>query len=354
MDKRGLGVATEPVFAAQFRVAICHVVLPQVCLDAVIFELQAWKIVADGGGVSVRSPYPCGMPTSAPATETSHVKGLALGLFGVLTLSPDALLIRLISVSGWTLVFWRGLLMSATLMLAVALTNRGAFVQTVSGIGRIGILASALQAAGSICFVLSILNTQVANTLIILGALPMFAAVFSAVFLKERASLHTWLAIPVSVLGIGITMHKGFALGQWTGDLLALCTAILGSVHLILLRFARGRNLMPSAALGGLFSASVAFVMAPTILIPAVDFPYLAIMGCVVIPVAFSCFVTAPRFIPAPEMSLVVLLEMVLGPYWVWLGLGERPSNAALLGGGIVLCTLLIHSTISLRWAKHR
>ncbi len=291
--------------------------------------MQAWKIVADGGGVSVRSPYPCLMPTPAPAAETSHVKGLAIGLFGVLTLSPDALLIRLLSVSGWTLVFWRGLLMSATLMFAVALTNRGAFVQTVRGIGRIGILAAVLQAAGSICFVMSILNTQVANTLIILGALPMFVAIFSSIFLQERASLHTWLAIPVSALGIVITMHKGFALGQWTGDLLALCTAILGSIHLILLRYARGRNLTPSAALGGLFGASVAFVMAPTVLIPAVDFPYLAVMGCVVIPVAFSCFVTAPRFIPAPEMSLVVLLEMVLGPNWVWLGLGERPADAA-------------------------
>ncbi len=257
------------------------------------------------------------------------MKGLAIGLFGVLTLSPDALLIRLLSVSGWTLVFWRGLLMSATLMFAVALTNRGAFVQTVRGIGRIGILAAVLQAAGSICFVMSILNTQVANTLIILGALPMFVAIFSSIFLQERASLHTWLAIPVSALGIVITMHKGFALGQWTGDLLALCTAILGSIHLILLRYARGRNLTPSAALGGLFGASVAFVMAPTVLIPAVDFPYLAVMGCVVIPVAFSCFVTAPRFIPAPEMSLVVLLEMVLGPNWVWLGLGERPADAA-------------------------
>lgn len=279
----------------------------------------------------------------------SHAKGLSIGLLGVATLSPDALLIRMITVDGWTLVFWRGFLMGTTLMLAVAVLNRGRFFQTLRGIGRIGVLASALQATGSICFVMSILNTQVANTLIILGALPMFVAIFSTIFLKERASLHTWLAIPVSALGIGITVHDGISLGYWTGDLLALCTACIGSVHLILLRFARGRNMTPSAALGGFFGASVAFFIAPTIALPSMDVPYVATLGCFVIPIAFACFVTAPRYIPAPEFSLVVLLEMVFGPYWVWLGLGERPTNAALLGGAIVLATLVAHSLISLR-----
>jgi drug/metabolite transporter (DMT)-like permease len=279
----------------------------------------------------------------------SHAKGLAIGFFGVLTLSPDALLIRLISVDGWTLVFWRGLLMSLTLLLGIALTNRGAFIRTVRGIGRVGVLASCLQAAGSICFVMSILNTQVANTLIILGALPMFVAVFSSVFLKERASRRTWLAIPVTALGIAITVHDGIGLGRWTGDLLALCTAFCGSGHLILLRFAKARNMTPSAALGGFLGASAAFIVAPSIAIPASDIPYVAILGCLIIPIAFACFVTAPRYIPVPEMSLVVLLEMVLGPYWVWLGLGERPAFSAFFGGGIVLATLLVHSFLSLR-----
>lgn len=289
------------------------------------------------------------MGTTVTETETSHAKGLAIGLLGVMALSPDALLIRLISVGGWTLVFWRGLLMGSTLMLATAVMNRGRFVATVRGIGRTGVIASMFQACGSICFVMSILNTQVANTLIILGALPMFVAVFSAIFLRERPSLHTWLAIPTCAVGIGITVHGGVTLGYWKGDLLALCTAVCGSCHLILLRFARGRNMAPSAALGGLIGASVAFTMAPTIVLPPADIPYVCILGFLVIPVAFTCFVTAPRYIPAPEISLIVLMEMVLGPYWVWLGLGERPTNNALLGGGIVLGTLVVHSVVSLR-----
>ncbi len=285
---------------------------------------------------------------------TLHAKGLAIGIAGLIVLSPDSLLIRMISVGGWTLVFWRGLLMGSTLLLGVAVTNRGAFVRTVGSIGKIGVLAAALQAAGSICFVMSILNTQVANTLIILGSIPMFAAIFSTVFLKERASLHTWLAIPVAAIGIAITVHGGLELGQWKGDLLAFVTACCGSTHLILLRYARDRNMTPSAALGGLFGASAAFVVAPTIAVPSADIPYIAILGTVVIPIAFACFVTAPRYIPAPEMSLVVLMEMVLGPYWVWLGLGEQPTNSALLGGGIVLVTLIVHSGISLRWEREK
>jgi drug/metabolite transporter (DMT)-like permease len=287
--------------------------------------------------------------TTVSQTQNSHAKGLAIGFFGILVLSPDALLIRLISVEAWTLVFWRGLLMGTTLLLAIAAVKRGAFFRTLLGIGKTGVIASVFQATGSICFVMSILSTQVANTLIILGALPMFVAVFSTVFLKEPAHKHTWMAIPVAVLGIAITVHDGVALGHWKGDLLALCTACCGSAHLILLRFAKGRNMTPSAALGGLLGASFGFLMAPTLVLPEGDVLYIAVIGCVVIPVAFACFVTAPRFIPAPEMSLVVLMEMVLGPYWVWLGIGERPSNSALLGGGIVLMTLAVHSLVSLR-----
>jgi len=287
---------------------------------------------------------------STPHQPTrSHAKGLAIAFFGILVISPDALLIRIISVEGWTLVFWRGLLMGTTILATLAIVVRGDFFRKVRGIGKVGVVAALFQATGSICFVMSILNTQVANTLIILGALPMFVAVFSAIFLKERASLHTWVAIPVSAFGIGITVYGGLEMGYWLGDLLALCTACCGSAHLVLLRFAKNRNMTPSAALGGLVGSSFAFFMAPTIVLPEVDIPYILTIGCVVIPVAFACFVTAPRFIPVPEMSLVVLMEMVLGPYWVWLGLGERPSDTALIGGGIVLTTLVIHSLVSLR-----
>ena len=282
-------------------------------------------------------------------SETSHAKGLTLGVLGVLVLSPDALLIRMISLDGWALIFWRGLLMSSTLMLGVAVTNRGRFLSTVRGIGRGGVFASMFQAVGSICFVMSILNTNVANTLIILGALPMFVAVFSAIFLKERANLYTLLAIPLSAVGIAITVHEGVALGHWKGDALALCTACCGSGHLILLRFAKGRNMTPSAALGGFLGACFAATMAPSLALSAADVPYVLILGCIVIPIAFTCFVTAPRYIPVPEFSLVVLLEMVFGPYWVWLALGERPADSAIIGGGIVLLTLLIHSIFLLR-----
>jgi drug/metabolite transporter (DMT)-like permease len=105
----------------------------------------------------------------------------------------------------------------------------------------------------------------------------------------------------------------------------------------------------PSAALGGFLAACVAFLMAPTLALPLADVPYVLVLGCVVIPIAFTCFVTAPRYIPVPEFSLVVLLEMVFGPYWVWLALGERPADSAIVGGGIVLLTLFIHSMILLR-----
>ena len=110
--------------------------------------------------------------------------------------------------------------------------------------------------------------------------------------------------------------------------------------------------MVPAAALSGLTSAAVALALgAPAALVPEA-WPAMLAMGLLVLPIATSLITLGPRFLPAPEVSLLMLLETVLGPLWVWLVLGEEPGRLALIGGAIVVGTLILHALAGLRAAK--
>src|SRR6056297_261464 len=118
-------------------------------------------------------------------TRQQHIRGVLTTLAAVAILSPDALLVRLISADPWTLIFWRGLLSGITILLICMLQMRGSFLRQVRAIGWVGLLAGLMQAVATMFFVNSLRQTAVANTLVILAAVPLFSAVLSRIFLKE-------------------------------------------------------------------------------------------------------------------------------------------------------------------------
>lgn len=282
--------------------------------------------------------------------SADHRRGILIALGGVLTLSPDGLLIRLISADDWTLLFWRGLLMSISLVTAFLFIYQKNIWAIFQKMGKKGVLAAIIQAAGTTFFVLAITHTTVANTLIILGVMPLWAALFSRLFLGEKIHLRTWVAIPVALLGIYITTST--QVQTCTGDLYAICSAIFLALHGVVARSAKNINMTPSLAIGGLFIALIALVNASPLSVTPTDATYLALLGFFILPVSFGLLITAPRYIPAPEVNLILLLEMVLGTYWVWLFIGEEPTSQALIGGSLIIITLAIHTYLGFRTHK--
>lgn len=280
--------------------------------------------------------------------HTSRLHGVALVALGVAVLSPDSLLVRLIQTDAGTLLFWRGLLTALSLGLMVQAGHGRASLNAAHQIGRPGLLAGALFGGSSICFTLSVLNTLVAHTLIILATAPLWAAAFSRIFLQETVTWRTWAAIAGCILGIGVTVsgsHDGGAAFSSVqgGDLLALLTAFLVAGHWTTLRRVGARDKRPALALGGLIAAGLALPFAQPLAVPPLSALYLGLLGLGVIPVAFALMAAGTRYLPSAEVAMMLLLETVLGTLWVWLALGERPGPLTFLGGAIVIATLIAY-----------
>jgi drug/metabolite transporter (DMT)-like permease len=283
-----------------------------------------------------------------------QILGIGLALTGVLVLSPDALLIRLIDTDRATLLFWRSLLQGLTLWAFLALYYRAALPRIVLATGWIGIPAALVFGLTAILFVLSITLTNAANTLFMMATSPLWAALISWLFLGERVALRTWMAIFSALVGIVIIFSGGIGDGTLIGDVIGLAAAFSLATQLTIARHARSTNLVPALA-GGVLLASgiVGITFASPMSVKGDDVVWLALLGVFVVPVAFGLLTLAPRYIPSPEVSLIMQLEAILGPIWVWLGVGEVPPIATFIGGAIVLVTLTVHSILGLR-AHHR
>lgn len=288
------------------------------------------------------------MPT-ADYQASDQIKGLSFAVLGVLILTPDTLLMRMVGADAWTILFWRGLFVTIGYVALLAIRYGHRFPGAILGIGSHGVLVCALFALNTILFVVAVASTTVANTLVIMSAAPLFAAVIGRVALGERPPLRTWFAILLAMAGILVIVGDGLSAGTWIGDLVALAAAVALGAHFVLVRAARPVDMMPAVGLSGLLVAAVAVIAADSLVLSPVQFGWMALLGLLILPVSFGLLTAAPIYLSAAEVGLVVLLETVLGPLWVWLVIGERPSDFALLGGAIVIAALVMNFALKRR-----
>lgn len=280
-------------------------------------------------------------------SPSDYRRGLLCTALGVLFLTPDALLVRLIHADSWTLLFWRGLLMSLSFSVFLGLAGL-----SPKNLNLKGLLAALFLALSTTCFVLSLHHTQAANTLIIVATSPLLAAVMSAVFLREVVPPITWMAILVAVGGVSLSLQDGLGRESLVGELYAAGSAVCMASHFTALRWWRSENGPLAVWAAGFLTALVALPLAPTLSVAADEIVWTALLGGLVLPLAFGLMAVGPRYLPAPEVGLLLLGETVLGPLWVWLALKEQPGRATLTGGLIVVMTLCAHSLYRRRGAK--
>lgn len=271
---------------------------------------------------------------------TDYQRGLFFTALGVLTLTPDALLVRLIETDSWTLLFWRGLLM--TLGFSLFLRWKRVSPTRLRGPGW---LAAAFLATSTTCFVFSLESTHAANTLVIIATSPLLAAIFSRLFLKESVPLVTWAAILLALTGVFWSLHDGFGRGSLRGELFAAVSAVCMASHFTTLRWWKSPDGPVSIWGAGLLTTVVALPLAHPLSVPADDLKWTVLLGLFVLPTAFGLMAVGPRYLPAPEVGLLLLGETVLGPIWVWLVLGETPGSSTLSGGAVVILTLALHGS---------
>jgi drug/metabolite transporter (DMT)-like permease len=257
-------------------------------------------------------------------------------------LSPESLLIRLVTADRWTIVFWRGSLLAVALLGVSALRSWS----RVARIGRAGALVGLLFGVQAVLFVTSITTTTVANTLVALSAAPLFTALYERVLFQRPLPRRLWWTIAAAMAGIVVMFGGTLGGGRLLGNLAGLGAAAGYGAVFSVIRHHREVSMVPAMGLGGLVAALLVAIPADPLSITASDLGYLTLSGLVVLPVAFGLLAVAPRLAPAPEVGLITLLETVLGPLWVWLALGENPGRWALVGGLIVVGAVALSTTI--------
>lgn len=283
--------------------------------------------------------------------EHDQKRGVLLAGLGVLLLTPDSLLIRLIQAETTTLLFWRGLLQCLAVCLIVSIRSRGRFVGRVRAMGRAGWGVALLMACGNALFILSIRLTAVSNTLLIVSSAPLLGAVFTRIFLREQVPPRTWLAALAGLAGVAVIFSGSIGTdnAHRLGDLFAFAVAVISGGTFVLIRSIRGVSVAPAVGMAGGLVALLALPWVRVFQVVPLDFFWLLLLGVVIMPISFGLITQAPRYIPAPEVSLIMLLETLLGPFWVWLVFSEAPSPATWAGGALLLTTVALHSILALR-----
>jgi drug/metabolite transporter (DMT)-like permease len=286
---------------------------------------------------------------------SQHAKGLIITALGVLIISPDGLLTRLIHVDHWTLIFWRSLLLSFGMWIITNLIYPRNTWQKYLSIGRVGIAMAFLYSIGTVSFIIAITHTSVANTLIILSTTPLFAALIGWVTLREPVNTRTWTAIILVCVGVFvISSDSENQASSLFGDIAAMVGSFfLAAGFTVVRRFPR-ITIFPIISTSGFITALLVLPLAQPLSVTQTDMGYLVLMGVYMVPVGTALMYLGPKYIPAPEVGLMLLLESILGPVWVWLALGEQPGVRTFIGGAVILSTLAINATWALRTASRQ
>ncbi len=276
-------------------------------------------------------------------------KGSLLAFVAVMFITPDSLFIRLSSIDTWSLVFYRGIIPFFTVLIGMLIIYKFKFFEMLFTSGFHGAIYITTFSITNITFVVSIQNTNVANTLVMIAMAPMLSAILGAIFLKEIPDRKTWSAIAITFMAAVYIFYDSLKLGSIYGDILGLITAIGLAVGAVTIRSARKKNLVPAAVIGKLFVAIFAMFFIDSYVLVDRDLWIVPIMCIMCVAIPFVMVTIAPRFIPAEEVNLFFLLETIIGPFWVWMVIKEQPSIETIQGGIVIILTIAIHSFLKLK-----
>ena len=283
------------------------------------------------------------------ATSHPHAFGMLVTALGVLVFVPDALLLRLIGGDMLAVSVWRGLLAGSVFLIwsyGISNAPRPTLRESLSGLC---LLVAVLEGASMTLFCASIGHTSVSNALFIFATAPLIAVGLSWVFLRELVPLQTLLAISVSMMGVIVIVSGSFSQASLIGDGLAFLNACTVAGFYVALRKIGPKNMLPSIGAGYVIGALCVMPFADFQTYTTVQVGYLLLNGAIMLPVAIGLLSMGPRYLPAAEVSMLTVLEVILAPLLVWFVLGENPGAQSLIGGAIIISMIFAHTLWRLR-----
>ena len=277
--------------------------------------------------------------------NAAYVRGRVMVMLSGVFFSVGGTIVRLIeTASAWQIVFYRSLTLVVTVLVLMAVHNRGSIAAIFRAAGATGVVAGFFLAFTFIGFIFSLTHTKVANTMLLMSTATFMAAILAWIVLGERVSRSTWAAMTGATIGVAVMLGEGVVVGSLYGELLALGVAVGHACYTVSLRRGKMTNMIPAVCYAGILAAIVSGIMAATVektvAVSVHDLLLCILLGTAQLGCGFVLFTFGSRYVPAAELVLLALTEVVLAPIWVWIVVGEVPSLFTLIGGGILLAAI--------------
>lgn len=299
-----------------------------------------------------------------PAVAVSEGRSYRFGLLclfsATLFTSLAGVILRHVEgADGWQVLFYRSLAFVAVLLVFLLWRHRGGMARAFRAVGRPGLVTAFSLCPAFIFFILALLETTVANVVFILSLSPFFAAFFAWLALGEAVGRATLAAMALSLVGVGFMFGDGLVTGTLLGNWYALGACIAYSVALVAMRKGRAVDMLPAVCLAGVLAIGISGLLAGglstgQLSISPHDLSLAVALGVVQLGFQYILVTTGTRSVPVAEVALIGRLSLVLAPLWVWLAVGEVPSDLSLIGGAIILVAVMGHGLVAVAQPARR
>jgi drug/metabolite transporter (DMT)-like permease len=284
----------------------------------------------------------------------SYLTGVVLVLLAGVFWSSMGLGIRMIEQANvWQILFYRSIALACFLFFIITIRSGYKPLRAVHSAGIAAVIGGAGLVFAFAGGIYAIQTTTVANAMFLFAAAPFLAAVAGWIVLREPVRRATWVAMVFALLGIAVMVVNGFAAGRMIGNISALLSAAGFAVFSIALRWGKLEDMMPAVFLAGIFamlvSAAVCGINDYSFTLPRNDIIIALALGVFQVGMGLVVFTIGSRVVPAGELVLLTMTEVLLGPFWVWIFVGETVSFCTLLGGGILLLAIAGNALSGLR-----
>ena len=280
---------------------------------------------------------------------TNNAKGLALTSLGVFIMSLESLFIKFTTVSPFLFSFYIGIFMFISMFSTFIFKEKAVLKKALTTNLPMMIVCATLMGTSNIFFITAVKTTTVANVVIIFSTAALFSALFAYLFYKEKITKNIIIASFFMFIGLFIIFNDKLEIGSFEGNIYALfCTALFATSYVLLSRY-KDMDRVILTAFSGLALSIIAFFFCDEL---AIDFRTLAvvmIMGLLISPISRVLLGTGAKYISASEVSLLMIIETIMAPIWVWIFLNEVPSSCTFIGGSIIIVTLIINSIYTLK-----
>ena len=265
-------------------------------------------------------------------------------------LSTSGIALRIIEqADGWQILFYRSLALSVTILLILVFQKGSRVFDEFRGLEWNDYLLALFLGSGFVAYVFALLYNTVANALFIFSCAPFVAGFLGWILLGERVATRTWFAIGGAMAGLTVMVGSELAVSRYLGTLIALWIPIAYAASIIIIRSSKRENMLAALCLAGLVSGGLSAIFVTDYALTLQDLIISLYLGVFQAGIGFTLVVLGTRYIPAAQVGLLAMVEPVLAPIWVWMGVGEVPGLATIVGGAIIFSAITIDGILNIK-----